>query len=54
MAKLYGEEFSAPDRWGADIAAKLILAYINSEKGDKRWYKNAVNIGKVTDESKKS
>lgn len=53
MAELYGEEFADQKTWGPEVAAKLIISYINREKGDKLWYKNAVNIGQVTKESEK-
>ncbi len=53
MAELYGEEFADQKTWGPEVAAKLIIAYISRKKGDKLWYKNAVNIGKVTKESEK-
>ncbi len=53
MAELYGAEFSEQKTWGPEIAAKLIIAYINREKEDRLWYKNAANIGKVTHESEK-
>lgn len=51
MAELYGEEFADQSRWGPDVAAHLILAYINRNKGDKLWYKYTSTIKKVTDES---
>ena len=53
MAELYGEEFTDQKIWGAEVAAKLIIAYINRKKRDKFWHKNAVNIEKVTKESEK-
>lgn len=53
MAELYGEEFADSSRWGPDIAARLILAYIDRDKGDKLWYKKVSKIENVTDESKK-
>ncbi|MBN2317100.1 MAG: hypothetical protein JXM79_24450 [Sedimentisphaerales bacterium] len=53
MAALYGEEFSDPSRWGPDIAACLIIAYIDREKGDKLWYKKAAKIQRTTDHSEK-
>lgn len=53
MAELYGEEFADQKTWGPEVAAKLIIAYINRQKGDKFWYKNAVNTKKVTKESEK-
>ncbi len=53
MAELYGEEFADSSRWGPDIAARLILAYIDRDKGDKLWYKKASKIENVTDKSEK-
>ena len=50
MAELYGEEFVDQKTWGPEVAAKLIIAYINREKGDKLWYKNISKIKKATGE----
>lgn len=35
MAELYGEEFADQKTWGPEVAAKLIIAFINRKKGDK-------------------
>ena len=53
MAELYGEEFADSSRWGHDLAARLMLAYIDRDKNDKLWYKKASNIKQVTNESEK-
>ncbi len=53
MAELYGEKFADSSRWGPDLAALLILAYIDRDKVDKLWYKQASKIKKVTGESEK-
>ena len=53
MAELYGKEFADSSRWGPDLAACLILAYIDRDMGDKLWYKQASKIKKVTGESEK-
>ena len=53
MAELYGEEFADSSRWGPNLAALLILAYIDRDKVDKLWYKQASKIKKVTGESEK-
>ncbi|MHC4569150.1 MAG: nucleotide disphospho-sugar-binding domain-containing protein [Planctomycetota bacterium] len=52
-AELYGGEFAEQRTWGQELAAKLIIAYINRERGDRLWYKKAANIRRVTSESER-
>ncbi len=53
MAELYGDEFADPGTCGADLAARLILAYVDRRTGDKLWYKKAARVQKVANESER-
>lgn len=53
MAELYGEEVADPKMWGAGLAARLILAYIDRARRDKFWYKRAATIRQVEEPSER-
>jgi len=53
MAEIYGEAFADPDKWGPDLAARLILAYIDRDRRDKFWYKKALGVKHVSGDSEK-
>jgi UDP:flavonoid glycosyltransferase YjiC (YdhE family) len=53
MAELYGDKFADATTWGPDLAARLVLAYIERNRGDKLWYKRAATVRKVARESER-